>query len=212
MNTNQQAALVLTIGTVGTFVTMGLHPTGADTLSDAAGGGANLLARGVHALAIAMLPLMLTGSLLLTLRLRSQFALAVMAYVSYALAVVAVLVAAAASGLLAPSIADRMAMSEAVARESLLQQFRFSGLINQAFSKIYVSLSSLAIVCWSIAMQSTPSFSRSLGALGVVVGLLGIAGIFSGQLHLGIHGFGLVVIAQGVWTLWTAWSLRVGPE
>jgi hypothetical protein len=212
MNTNRKAGLALTIATVGTFVTMGLHPTGAETISNSAAGGANLITRGVHALAIAMLPLMLSGLLLLTLRLRSQLELAVAAYMSYALAVVAVLIAAAASGLLSPSIADRMAMGDEAVRESLLQQFRFSGLINQAFSKIYVSLSSLSIVLWSIAMRTTPSFPRSLVGLGVIVGLLGIAGIFSGHLHLGIHGFGLVVLAQGVWTLWTARSLSVATE
>ncbi len=212
MHRNQKAALALTIGTIGTFVTMGLHPTGAETISNSAGGGANMLARGVHALAIAMLPLVLTGMLLLTLQLRAQFELAVTAYTSYALAVFAVLVAAAASGLLSPAMADHMATTDGAARDLALQQFRFSGQINQAFSKIYVSLSSLAIVLWSIAMRATPPFSRLLVSLGVIVGLLGIAGIFSGRLHLGVHGFGLVVLAQGVWTLWTARSLSAARE
>lgn len=212
MNTNQKAALALAIGTVGTFVTMGLHPNGAETISNASSGGANLLARGVHALAIAMLPLMLCGMLFLTLRLRAHFELAVTAYASYALAVFAVLIAAAASGLLAPAIADRMAMSEGVARELAMQQFRFSGQLNQAFAKVYVSLSSASMVLWSVAMRSTPPFPRSLMLLGVIVGLLGVAGIVSGQLHLSVHGFGLVVLAQGVWTLWTAWSLWTATE
>lgn len=43
----------------------------------------------------------------------------------------------------------------------------------------------------------------------MIVGLLGIAGILAGRLHLGVHGFRLVVLAQGVWTLWTAWCVLI---
>lgn len=106
---------------------MGLHPTGAEALANAEGGGLNLLARGVHALAIAMLPLLLVGFFGVTQRLQRHSGLAASALAAWGLALVAVMTAAIMSGVVAPSLAERVAASSDVAREEWLRLLRLIG-------------------------------------------------------------------------------------
>ena len=89
-----------------------------------------------------------------------------------------------------------------------MQLFHYTGTINQAFAKVFVGLSALAIAPWSVAMRGHQAFPRGLSLLGMLVGGgLGIA-LVGGQLRLDVHGFGAVMIAQSLWTLWVAACLR----
>lgn len=207
MITSRFAARALIAGTIGLFVTKGLHPTGAEALATAEGGGLNFLARGVHILAIAMLPLLLVGMFGLTRRLHVKPGLATCAFASWVLALAAVLVAAIMSGLVAPALADQWAAIATSERDGLLPFMRFTHTLNQAFAAVYVGLGGAAIVAWSIALQATKSAPRVLPVLGILVGVLAAAGTASGQLSLNVHGFGLVVLGQGVWMLGVAWWL-----
>ena len=204
MTRDRFAATLLIVGTVGSLITMAFHPTGAEALQDAAAGGDNLIARAVHALALAMLPLVLTGLLQLTVRLEDSRGLAVLACVMATLGTFAVLVAAVASGLLAPDLAGDVAGAAGADRSALLQQLHLVGAINQAFAKVYVAMMGGALVLWSLAMRRAPDFSGTLSAVGLLVGVLELAGVLSGHLRLDVHGFGAVVLAQGLWMVWTA--------
>lgn len=205
---DRRAALALMTGTVATLVTMSFHPSGADTLHTASAGGQNYLVRAVHALAIGALPFMTVGMLALTLRMRHWRDLAVLAFVTYSLAIVAILIAAAMSGLVSPALAELRARTPEGEQRMVMQLFHMSGVLNQAFAKIYVVLTGLAFMGWSLAMRAEPEFPRALGVLGILVGLVGIVGVASGHLRLTVHGFGAVVVAQSVWVLWTATVMR----
>ncbi len=205
--TSELAALALVVGTVGSLVTMALHPTGPEMLLAARGGSATL-ARGVHVLAIAMQPLMLAGTLALAVRLRAARELAVLGFAAFSLATFAVLVAAAASGLLATDLAESIVEAEGTARELQAELLHYTGHVNQAFAKIYVGMMSVAITSWSLAMRRVPPFPAALAWLGVAIALVEVVGMATGRLHLDVHGFGAVVLAQAVWVMWTALVMR----
>ena len=212
MRTDRSAALALTAGSLAGLVTMALHPTGRDAVRVASSGGTNALATAVHWLAIVAQPLVLAGALALTLRLRERRDLAVGAYVFFALGSVAVIFAAVASGFLAPGVLRGLGEADAPTRALMMSALHYTSLLNQAFAAVYVVLSALAILLWSSAILAGRELSRGLAVYGLVLGALLIVGVLSGHLRLGIHGFGGVVIGQGVWMVWAAGQLWPAAE
>lgn len=211
MTRDAKAGVALMCGSLAILATMALHPTGADTLHNAGTGAPNTLARAVHALAIAAMPLLLAGMLAVTWRLRERLELAVLAYMAYALGMVAVMIAAAMSGFIATGLADTIPGLMGAVRDGAMQQFHYTGALNQAFAKIYVCLTGSAFLLWSVAMRDTGAFPRALSWLGVVVGVVQLIGIGSGMLPMNIHGFGAVVLAESVWVFWVARVLMRTP-
>ena len=207
MTRDAKAAAALSCGSLAILITMAFHPTGADAIHNASTGVPNSLSRAVHALAIAAMPLLLAGMLAVSWRLRARSELAVLAYTAYLLGIVAVMMAAAMSGFIAPSLADKIPSLTGAAREMAMQQFHYTGSINQAFAKIYVCLAGSAFLLWSIAMRDTGNFPRALSWLGIVVGVVQLVGIGSGTLPMNVHGFGAVVLAQSIWVFWVAREL-----
>lgn len=211
MSTDRSAAIALVAGTVAGLLTMALHPTGHDIVSNAATGDVNTLNMAVHSLALAGQPLLLAGLLALTHRLRDARALAVLAYVSFAFAVAAVMVAAVASGFLAPAAVAGFDGADATERTAMLNALHYTGQLNQAFARVHVIFSGVAIVLWSVAFIRTRELSRGLGVYGAIAGVAQAVGVLSGTLRLDIHGFGLVVLTQGVWLVLVArhlWRTR----
>lgn len=204
MTRDAKAAAALTCGSLAVLTTMVLHPTGVDAMHNASVGAPNTLSRAVHALAIAAMPLLLAGMAAVSWRLRARVELAVLAYAAYLLGVVAVMMAAAISGFIAPSLADAIPSLTGAAREMAMQQFHYTGSLNQAFAKIYVCLAGSAFLLWSLAMRDTGNFPRALSWLGIVVGVVQLVGIGSGTLPVNVHGFGAIVLAQSVWVFWVA--------
>lgn len=208
MSRDSQAAVALAAGTIAILVTMAFHPTGGDMIHGSAAPLQNALGRAVHALAIGALPFLTAGMLMVSWRLREQPVLTLTATVSYLLAMVAILIAATASGFIATVVAERVVAADGPERELMLRQMHYTGTINQAFANVYVGLSSLAFALWSLAMRAHGRFPRGLWILGLVVAVAQGVGIASGHLRLDVHGFGAVVVGQSVWVLWTAWVLR----
>lgn len=208
MTSQRAAGIALIAGSLAGLVTMALHPTGRDVVGNAQSGGHNMLAVGVHALAIGAIPVLVSGLLALSARLSKQSMLGWPAFVCYALASVAVMIAAAASGLIVPSLMHGYAEADATLREVIHQQTHFAGAINQAFAKIFTVFSGTAILLWSLAMRRTDSFGVRLPVFGLLAGVATIAGVLSGHLQLDIHGFGTVMLAQGIWLVWTGIAMR----
>jgi hypothetical protein len=211
MTHNRAAGLALIAGSAAGLVTMAFHPTGTDVVADATAGGHNFLAVGTHALAIGAIPLQLTGVLTLTRRLERNSGVW-FAFIAYALASVAVMIAASASGLITPALMSNYAKADAATREIIHSQSYFAHVVNQAFAKIYVVMGGAALVLWSNAMRSEQGFGRALAMYGIVVGSVMILGVISGHLQLEIHGFGAVIIALGVWMSWVGVVLMRARE
>lgn len=204
MNTNRSAAAALIAGSLAGLATMALHPTGADMVRNASAGHANVMGTVAHGIGIVAQPLLLAGTLALTLRLRSRRDLAVAAYAFFAMGSLAILIAAAASGFIAPAALDGLADPGVAERSIAMDALYYTRLLNQAFAKIYVMLAGCALLFWSAAILIGRDLPRSLGVFAAFLGAVMLLGIASSHLTLDIHGMGAVVIAQGIWMVWAA--------
>ena len=207
MSLYRHASTAIVLGTVASIVTMALHPTGADAIRVAEAGGHNALIRGVHLLAVFAQPLLLAGTAALTWRLRSSGS-AMLGMASFTLAVFAVMIAAAASGLVAPHVAESLAGTVDAERALLLELLHYTGAINRAFASLYVMLTGMAVLSWSWAMRGGDAFPSALTWLGFALGAAGVFVGSTGVVPLDVIGFGAVVLAQAVWMVWMALALR----
>lgn len=189
----------LIAGTLGSVLTMAMHPTGSQLLADVQHLAPVALA--VHVLALVTLPFSVFGTLGLTRRLSTDGELPIAAMVAYAMASVAVMIAAVASGLLAPGLFTKIAMSTGSEQQLAMAIVNYNGSINQAFAKVYVFASSAAILLWSVAIISHGRLSRGAGWLGIIVAMLALLAMSIGHLRLDVHGFGAVVLTQGIWMI-----------
>jgi hypothetical protein len=203
MSTDRTAAIALVAGSLAGLVTMALHPTGRDVVHSASG-ASYTLATGVHVLAMLAQPLLLAGTVALTLRLRARRDVAVGAYAFFALASVAVVIAAAASGLLAPAFLQGVSQADESERAVVMAALHYTAHLNQAFAMLYVMFSGVAILGWSGAMLAGRELSRALAVYGLVLGAALLLGLASGHLRLNIHGFGAVMLGEAVWMAWVA--------
>ena len=199
MNEDRIDGAALIAGSLGTLVTMSLHPTGHELFVPGQLARATHLAVGAHALAIACLPVSFLGALALSRRLASPDRLATAALVTYAFAVTAAMNAAVVSGLVGPRLVARIVDGAASEAEAWRTVFRYNGHLNQAFARVLVVASSAAIVLWSAAILRVGLLARGVGFYGCVLGPLTVAALLSGHLRLDVHGFGLVVLGQALW-------------
>jgi hypothetical protein len=103
MTDDRKSGIALITGMAGTIITMALHPTGHDLTSGHAASTMQLNVA-VHTLALVCVPILFLGTLGLTQRLASPNRLALSGLVLFGFAEVAVMIAAAASGLIAPGL------------------------------------------------------------------------------------------------------------
>lgn len=208
MTDNRKSGLALITGSIGTIITMALHPTGSNLMALGQFNSVMRLSVAVHALALICVPILFLGSLGLYRRLAAANRLSLAALVMYGFAMVAVMNAATMSGLVAPGLARHMLSNEAGSRDMWSVAFHLSGDLNQAFAMVYVVASSVAILLWSIAILRSGIFSRALGMYGCFVAPLTLVAVLSGHLRLNVHGFGMVVLGQAVWFISAGVLLR----
>ena len=209
---NRSAGIAIVVASLAGLVTMALHPNGADAIGNATTGGHNVLAIAVHALAIAAIPVLVSGMLVLTVRLARISDVAWVAFVTYAIAAVSILVAATASGLISPALLANYETADEPTRAIIRSQLHFAGEINQAFAKVFVMLSAAAIALWSLVMRRSAEFGVRLVTLGFVIAALLSVGVASGHLTLNVHGFGAVAVAEAIWMCWSALTLMRLPR
>ncbi len=207
MSTNRTTAIALIAGSLAGLVTMILHPTGHDIVANASAGMSNTLNSAVHLLSIIAQPLVLSGALGITVRLTARRDLAFGAFVFFALGSFAVIIAGVASGFIAPATLQGMAPADDAQRAAMLGDLRYTGIVNQAFARIYVIFAGVALVLWSLAILQGREMSRALAAYGVLVGATLVVTVAIGALPLDIHGFGAVVLGIGAWFVWAAIGL-----
>lgn len=206
LGSSRSAAVAIVLGCAAILVTMALHPTGSEAIADGGHGTVLIRATLVHALAIGALPFLLGGMAALSWRLRGNALSSGLALASFSLATFAVMIAAAASGFIAPVLVGALP-ADGAARDVLLNQLHYTGTVNQAFAKLYVGLTGLAFVSWCVAMRGSRAFGAVLRGYGVIAGVLPVLGLAAGHLRLDVHGFGIVVLLHTTWMAWAAWCL-----
>lgn len=193
------SGLALILGSVGSIITMALHPTGHDLVAPGQLGAVSHMVVAVHALALISLPVMFLGAWGLSRRLASPNRLSMMALVFYGFATVAVMNAAAISGFMSPYIAKQMAEADPAMHDMWHAMLHYNGQLNQAFAMVFVVAVSTAILLWSISIVKQKSFATSIGVYGCILGPATVVAVASGQVTLGVHGFGMIVVCEAIW-------------
>lgn len=186
------AGAALMVGAVLGFAIMLFHPTGHDLVQAAEQAAVVRRDRWVHALALVAMGLQGFGGIGIVRRLAGgRLGLAELGAVAFALAGVGGVIAALASGFVAPRL---LAMGDGVPPPELWQ---FNAHCNRVAAALYVVAASVAIGVWSFAGWRG-AWPRWLAGFGVVASLLAAGMVAAGHLRLDVHGFGAVVFAHGV--------------
>jgi hypothetical protein len=199
MRDQRLGGIALISGALVGIVTMAFHPTGHDLSAPGRFESVAKLAVFVHMLAVASAPISFLGALALVQRLQAPDRLAVSALVVYGFGLFALIIAAAASGFVATSMARELAASSGAAKETWDVLLDSNHFVNQAFAKLFVVAASIAIVVWSIAIVKSRALGRAIGIYGIVLGPPTVVLLLSGHLRLDVHGMGAVVLTQSIW-------------
>ena len=205
MTDDRKGGIALITANILLFTTMALHPTGHQLL--AAGTRFNFVALMVlivHSLAELSLPILFLGALALTRRVSDPDRFAIAALVTYAFSLVAGMMAAAASGFIAPALATHIVGTTGATKDLWEAIFAYNGAVNQAFARIMAVGSSAAIILWSVAILRTRTLPRAAAIYGIVAASVLVVAVAPGFLKLNTHGFGAVVLVQGVWFVMVA--------
>jgi hypothetical protein len=197
MTDNRLSGVALIAGSVGTIITMGLHPSGQ--IAPAQMDAMIRMLIGVHSLALACVPVLFLGAWGLTRRAADRLNMA--GLVLYTFALLAVANAAVADGLVTPNILRQMVASagSVAAIDGWRMVSRYNFYVNQGYAQVFVAASSAALLLWSVAMFRQRDLSRGLGIYGCILGAVTLLALFSGRLRLDTHGFGAVAMGQAIW-------------
>lgn len=201
---DRSAAVALILGSIAGLTAMSFHPSGQDVLRSAAAATSNVKTAAVHSLALAAQILVLAGTLALAMRLRVRRDLSIAAYIVFAVASFAVIIAGVASGFLAPGVLRGYAEADEPTRAVMLNALHYTGRINRAFAQVGATLSGTAILLWSLAMLLGRELSRCLAIFGTLIGVSLALGILTGYWQVNLLGFGMVVLAESTWFVWVA--------
>jgi hypothetical protein len=198
MTDNRMSGMALIAGMLGSIITMALHPTARDLTTPEHSAFMMQLNVAVHSLALVCIPILFLGALGLTKYLSAPNRLAEAGLVVFGFAEFAVMIAATASGLIAPALFHHMAADPAMA-EMWRAVLALNGHLNQSFAMLYVVAASVAIVLWSAAILRAHILSRPLAIYGCILGPATLILVLSGHVRLNVHGFGMVVLGQAIW-------------
>lgn len=208
MQRELSGGLLLIIAPVLTVLIMVMHPTGQG-LSESFEHGA-MVNRLVHGTALLAIPLIFLGLLALVRHLNNLDS-AVAGLVAYGVAVVAWMLAGVASGFVQTELFRKMQDAGEAEAEMLQTLSHFTFAFNQSFAAIGVFASSVALGLLSLAMSRTRRPHLPLAWFGMVTAVGLLLAQLSGHLTLDVHGFGLVVLVQTLWLVWTGVTL-LRPE
>ncbi|MGZ8525919.1 MAG: hypothetical protein ACXWV1_15915 [Chitinophagaceae bacterium] len=194
----KKAGLSLVVFTMLMTFTMVLHP---------AGGSVEYLLKIInviiitHAIAILSLPFALAGFWGLTKTIGTGNFLSILAFSFISLGLVAVMIAAAANGLVMPLFIQsyKEAPAETIALIKPVLSYSFS--VNHAFDYIYTGAFCLAILCWSITIIHTKKLPPWIGWFGIITSIAAVGIFVTGMGMPGIQAFRLFVSCIVLWIL-----------
>jgi len=211
MTDDRRSGIALIAGSLGGFLTMAIHPTGGGSLSPDQAAHLAIVSAIAHSLAIVSFVVVFLGAYGLTQRIAREDRIAFAALVTYGFACVAILIAAAVSGWIVPSIIRMRIHDVPTAADQWRMIIAAIFQINQAFSRIYSVAASVSIILWSVSALRHGGFARGIALYGCVIAPLLILGIIIGHLRLDVHGMAIVAVAQGVWFIMVGAQLSSRP-
>jgi hypothetical protein len=212
MTDERKSGIALIAASVGLMLTMAVHPAGARGLLTAEQAEHLSLTSGAaHSLALVSVLLLFLGACGLTRCIAGADRISFAAIVTYGFACVAVLVAAAVSGFIVPSIVKHMVRDIPPAAHQWQIVIDSVFQINQAFARIYSVAASIAIILWSVSVLRNGGFGQAVAIYGCVISALIILGIGIGHLPLDVHGMTVVAVGQAVWFILVGYQLCSRP-
>jgi len=199
MTDDRKAGIALIAGSLGSILTMAIHPTGNASLNAAEVAHLMSASAAAHSLGIVSVLAMFLGACGLERRIAAPDRVSLAAFVAYAFSCVAIMIAAAVSGFIIPDIMKHMLRD--VPGSAHQWQIVIDGIfqINQAFARIFSVGASASILLWSISILRNGGLGRGIAIYGCVVAPLIIIGIFVGHLRLDVHGMGIIALGQAIW-------------
>jgi len=186
------------------LVTLVLHP---------AGGKVAYLIRHsrmiiiTHSIAIFSIPFGWLGFRGLSRRLGTTDFYSMLGFAFLSVAMVAVLLAATANGLVLPLFLQQYADAPPAAIDAALPLLQYNFTINKAFDYIYTVGCCMAILCWSVSILRSGQLPRWLGATGLLLFLAVMVMLVSGLAVNHLQGFRISMIGILAWTLIVAITL-----
>ena len=199
---SRTAGILLIAGSILMIFAMLHHPTGhehefSEFIEEVQ--AFQLLNALVHGGAIGLLLIFVLGFSFLSDRLGWNRLDVRLAVIFYVLGGAAMVVAAMISGFIVPFFLDRY--SEASAAELQFAESMLTLLreVNRAFDQLGVIGMSVGVFFWSTAMIYRERQKWIGGGLGIAVGVLGVAGVFTGHLEASVPGIISFVLLHGTW-------------
>ncbi len=194
------SGLALILGSAGSIITMSLHPTGHDLFAPEQLEPMARMTMFVHVLALGWMPTLFMGAWRDFRGNSSRPAgFRLWLWWMYGFGMVAAMIAAAVSAFIFLNLARQIATGTPAAGDAARILFNYNVEIVQAFTRVLVLMSSVAIVLWSISVVKIRQLGTSLGIYGCILGPVTVIAVFSGHLKLGVHGFGMIVLCQAIW-------------
>jgi len=205
MTDDRKSGIALIAGSIGGIVTMAIHPTAGGPLTAEQIGRLAIVSGVAHALAMVSTLVLFLGAFGLAKHIATSDRMSFAGIVIFALACMAIVIAAAVSGFIVPGIMQHMAHDVANMRTwQIVIDAVFQ--INQAFANIFSVAASIAVILWSASSLRNRGLGRGVAIYGCTVGALIIAGIGIGHLRLNVHGMAVV------WLGLTIWFIVAGAE
>lgn len=201
---DQPAGRSLIAGSILTFVTMALHPSG---------GSLEHIVRIYHlivfshALAILSLPLLTMGFWGLSTRLLTPGGLSLLAFFTVLFGLVAVMLAGLFNGLVLPFFAARQLGQTGAALNTVKLIVHYGSTINRALDYVFIAAIFIAIGLWSGLILQTNRLPRWLGYGGLLlVGVVGLGAITRFD-FIGLAGFRLLIFGLVGWIVSAGFAL-----
>lgn len=191
--------VLLVATSIAGVVILAHHPTGGGMLDAADPARMARLNRLVHSVAMVVMPIQLLGFIGLSRRLGMSL-LGLAGLVAQLFGLTAGMGAAVASGFVATQVI--LGQVEAGPSAPVNPLLGYTGWWNQGLAGVYVVGTAAGIMLFSIEILRSGRLSRIGGWLGVVIGTAMVLWQVTGGLHLDVHHFGLIVLAEAVWVIW----------
>ena len=205
MTDDRKAGVALIAGSIGSIITMAIHPTGAGVLSPGQFERLAVMSAIAHTLSMISFLALFMGAVGLTRHLAARelsespdrFAFA--ALTVYGFSAVALLFAAAVSGFIVPEIMRHMIRDTAANAPQWHIVIDAIFQFNQAFARIYSIAASGAILLWSASQLRNRCMGRGIAIYGCIIAPALVGLIAIGHLRLDVHGMAIVVFARAFW-------------
>jgi hypothetical protein len=212
------AAAAIALGAVLAVAVVAHHPA----LHRAVGGPAAETAAALQALApanrlvhgglMAVLGLQMVGFAYFSARLGFRRPAVLAGLVAFAAAAVVMIIPMTLDGFVVADFSVRCAAAAQACGAAETAILGLLGIVIQDLTKVGLAATSVAVLCWSIALLGGKAWAaRAVGGLGLVCGLGPLAVLLASRLVLTPHSLAAILLASSLWGLAVA-ALMVRPS